>query len=105
MALDIAPLIAGLILFAGSTFLGIIPVRKLIEVSEARHELRQGSAGFLRSIRGWSVIALWLAATWFLATIVGDWSATGDLEGAVDRSWLRLRILLEILAALTESDS
>ena len=56
-------------------------VKKLIRVHEAKHELKRGSAGFLRSVSGWSMIALWLMAVWFLATIIGDWGATGDLDG------------------------
>jgi hypothetical protein len=80
------------------------PVVKLIKVYEAHHELKQGSAGWLRTIGGWSVIAFWLMTTWFMATIVGDWAVTGDLSAAIDRSWLRLRILLEIASAITDSN-
>lgn len=104
MPFDPGPLIAGLALFALSTGVGIYPVVKIIRVREARHELKEGSAGWLRGIGGWAVIAFWLMAVWFFATIIGDWNATGDLDGAIDRSWLRLRILLEIAAALGESD-
>lgn len=100
-----APMIALLGLAAGATLVGIAPMRKLIQVREARHELRQGSAGRLRTVSGWSVIAFWLLTTLYLATIVGDWMVTQDLGGAVDRSMIRLRIILEILAALSESDS
>jgi hypothetical protein len=99
----LGPLIATLILMAGATFVGMPAVIKLIKVREAKHELKQGSAGFIRSIAGWTMIAFWLMTTWFLATIIGDWAVTGDLDGAVDRSWLRLRILLEIAAALGDS--
>ncbi|APE43297.1 hypothetical protein BOO69_07590 [Sulfitobacter alexandrii] len=104
MSLLHGPLIATLGLLALSTAVGILPVIKLIRVYEARHELRPGSAGRLRSVAGWAVIAFWLMATWFLATIIGDWHMSGDLAGAVDRSWLRLRILLEIAAALGDND-
>jgi len=83
-----------------STLVGFRPVKKLIQIREAKHELKHGSAGFIRSTSGWFVIALWLAFTWFVATILGDWWATGDLQRAIDRGWLRLQILLEILAAL-----
>lgn len=100
----IYPALVGLVLFAVSTGIGVPMVRKLIQVQEARHELKQGSAGFLRSISGWSMIAIWLLGVWFLSTIVGDWGATGDLDGALARSWLRLRIILEIAVALMESD-
>lgn len=100
----IYPAFAGLALFAVSTGIGVPMVRKLIQVQEARHELKQGSAGFLRSISGWSMIAIWLLSVWFLSTIVGDWGATGDLDGALARSWLRLRIVLEIAVALMDSD-
>ena len=100
----VAPALATLALIAFGTLAGIPAVRKLIVVYEARHELRHGSTGWLRSIAGWSIIAFWLMTTWFLATIIGDWGATGDLEGAIGRSWLRLRILLEIALAVMESD-
>lgn len=104
MYLSLGPLLATLALLALSTAIGIRPVVKLIRVYEARHELRPGSAGRIRSISGWAVIAFWLMATWFFATIIGDWHVTGDLSGAIDRSWLRLRILLEIAAALGDND-
>lgn len=97
-------IIATLVLLAASALAGVYPVRKLIQVREAKHELKHGSAGFLRTISGWSVIAIWLMAAWFFATIIGDWGATGDLSGAIDRGWLRLRILIEIAIALMESD-
>ena len=98
-----SPLIAAIVLLAGATFVGMVPVVKLIKVYEAHHELKQGSAGWLRTIGGWSMIAFWLMTTWFLATIVGDWWMSGDLNAAVGRSWLRLRILLEIAASLADS--
>ncbi|MEL6449699.1 MAG: hypothetical protein AAFQ19_00450 [Pseudomonadota bacterium] len=100
----IPPLLAALALIGVASLVGIASVRKLITVYEAKHELRQGSAGFLRSLSGWSIVAFWLMTTWFLATIIGDWGASGDLAGAVDRSWLRLRVLLEIAMALAEAD-
>lgn len=96
----IGPFAAALILLLLATLLGFAPVRKLIQVQEAKHELKHGSAGFIRTTSGWFVIVLWLAFTWFGGTVLGDWWASGDLEGAIDRGWLRLQILLEILAAL-----
>jgi len=99
-----APALSALALIAFGTLAGIPAVRKLIAVYEAKHELRQGSTGWLRSIGGWSIIAFWLMTTWFVATIIGDWGATGDLEGAINRSWLRLRVLLEIAMAIMDSD-
>ena len=104
MPFDIGPILSALILLALATLIGIGPVRKTIHVMEAKHELKHGSAGFIRSISGWTMIAFWIMATWFFATIIGDWGATGDLAGAIDRAWLRLRILLEIAAALGDSD-
>jgi len=91
-----------LVVFALGTAIGIAPVRKLITVRETKHEMRQGSAGFLRGMAGWIVIALWIAAVWFFGTIIGDWAATGDLAGAVERAQLRLWILLELLSALSD---
>ena len=99
------PIFAGLAIFAGASLVGYWPVMKLIQVYEAKHELKRGSAGFIRSISGWSVIAVWLLLTWFCATIVGDWGSTGDLDGAIARGWIRLQIVLEILAAILESDN
>lgn len=99
------PLIATLVLFAASTALGMAQVTKMIRIHEAKHELKQGSAGFIRSIAGWSLVAFWVMAVWFCATVIGDWGSSGDLSGAMDRAWLRLRILLEIAAALAEADN
>lgn len=98
------PYIAAFVLFIAASLIGIGPVIKIITVYEAKHELKQGSAGFIRSVSGWAIIAFWLMTTWFLATILGDWAATQDLTGAIDRSMVRLRVLLEILAALADSD-
>ena len=98
------PLLAGIVLMVLSTAMGLYPVIKIIRIREAKHELRHGSAGALRAVSGWVVIAFWLMATWFCATILGDWHTTGDLAGAIDRAQLRLRVLLEIAAALGESN-
>lgn len=87
------------ILFMGAV-IGIWPTQKLIRVKEARHDLRQGSAGWLREISGWAIVVAWLLILWFLGTIIGDWAMTGDLNHALERSALRLRIILEIMAAL-----
>ncbi|WP_299653586.1 hypothetical protein [uncultured Tateyamaria sp.] len=105
MLLDLAaPALATLSLLAFATALGIPAMRKLIVVYEAKHELKHGSAGWLRSLRGWSLVAFWLMTTWFIATIIGDWGVNGDLGAAIDRGWLRLRVLLEIAMAIMESD-
>jgi hypothetical protein len=99
---SLAPFMALVVLAVLSTAIGVIPMRKLIQVQEAKHELKHGSAGFIRTTSGWFVIVLWLAFSWFGATVLGDWWATGDLEGAIDRGLIRLQILLEILAAFGE---
>ena len=104
MTVDFVPWIAALGLFVLASGLGLRMIRKIVTVYEAKHELKQGSAGWIRSISGWSMIAFWALATWFLSTIIGDWAVSGDLGAAVDRSWLRLRILLEIAAAIADSD-
>jgi hypothetical protein len=102
--LSILPqILATLVLLIGSACVGIPLVVKLVRVREAKHELKYGSAAFLRAMAGWTIIAFWLMTTWFLATIIGDWGVSGDLDGAIDRGWLRLRILLEIAAALGDS--
>ncbi|MGB5865824.1 MAG: hypothetical protein WBG95_16165 [Sulfitobacter sp.] len=97
------PLIAGLILFVLFAVVGMIPMRRLIALHEAQHELRHGSASWIREVAGWTSIVLWLMLVWFVSTIIGDWAVSGDLDGAIARSWLRLRILLEIASALGDS--
>lgn len=101
----LGPVLSGFLLFVIATATGAGMVRKLIQVHEARHELKQGSAGFLRTMAGWSMICFWAMATWFAATIIGDWGVSGDLGGALARSWLRLEFLLHIARALSEADS
>lgn len=101
---SVLPLIGALALLALAALTGIAPMKKVNVMREARHELRHGSAGALRAIAGWSIIALWAITVWFLATILGDWHSTGDLEGALERAWIRLLVLLEILAAIADSD-
>lgn len=102
MTASLAPEIATLLLICIATALGAYPIKKLIDVKEAKHELKHGSAGFIRAISGWTIIAIWLCATWFFATITGDWWATGDLAGAIQRSGRRLELILHILAALSD---
>lgn len=94
------PLLLTIALIALSGGLGIWPITKIIQMNEARHELKQGSAGYLRSLSGWFVVVLWLVVTWFVATILGDWWATADLEGAIARSARRLELIFHILATL-----
>ncbi len=96
----VGPILAALAILAIGTVVGILPVKKLIEIKEARHELRQGSASFIRGVAGWGIALIWLVAIWYAATIVGDWGVTGDLEGAIERSGKRLEIILHLLAAL-----
>jgi len=103
MTHPLLPLLAAFALFAISTAAGMPAVVKLIRMHEARHELRHGSASALRALGGWALITFWLMTTWFLSTILGDWYISGDLQGAVDRSYLRLRILLELAAAFGDS--
>ncbi|GLQ33999.1 hypothetical protein GCM10007939_02820 [Amylibacter marinus] len=95
-----AALLATFLVLCTATSIGVFPIKKLIKVYEAKHELKQGSAGFIRSISGWMIIVLWLFASWYFATICGDWWITGDLDGAIERSFKRLEILLSILQAL-----
>ncbi|MGX9355701.1 hypothetical protein ACS3SW_11270 [Roseobacteraceae bacterium S113] len=97
-----APLLATLALVFCATALGILPMRKWIEVREARHELKRGSASFFRGLAGWVIVVIWIGATWFAATILGDWWVSEDLSGAIARSRYRLEILLHLLAALSD---
>ncbi|MEP5151944.1 hypothetical protein [Planktotalea sp.] len=98
----LGPYITLLLLIGLAAGIGMIPIKKLIQIQEAKHELKHGSAGFFRTMSGWIIIAIWVAATWFFATIIGDWWAFGDLDRAIVRSLRRLEILLHILAALAD---
>lgn len=97
-----APIFATLVLICVGTAVGAYPIKKLIQIKEAKHELKHGSPGFFRTMKGWVVIAIWAFAIWFFATITGDWWVTGDLDGAIARSGRRLEILLNILSALSD---
>ena len=99
---SIAPFLFGLGLLAVATVVGVVPVRKLIQIREAKHELRHGSSGFILSVSGWAFIAFWIMGVWFAATVLGDWATHGDLAAAMDRAALRARILLEIAMALSD---
>ena len=102
MLSDLGPILSTLLIVGIASLVGVQPIKKLIQVNEAKHELKHGSAGFLRTMSGWIIIVVWLMATWFFATITGDWWATGDLEGAIERGWYRLELLLIILEALAD---
>ena len=80
-----SPLLAAVAFMIAATFVGMLPVVELIKVYEGQHELKQGSAGWIRTIAGWSMIAFYLMTTWFVATIIGVWDVSGDLQSAVDR--------------------
>lgn len=99
---QLGPLLAMIVLIGLAAGIGTQPMKKLIQMHEARHELKHGSAGFIRTMSGWFIIVLWLAATWFFASILGDWWAFGDIGAAIERSLLRLELLLHILAALAD---
>jgi hypothetical protein len=103
--LQLEPMIAALILFGLSTAIGMFNVVKIITIYEAKHELRHGSAGWIRAISGWSLIIIWVLVTWFLSTIIGNWYISGDLEGAMERAELRFWVMLEIISAVADSDS
>ena len=102
MLSDLGPILSTLLIVGIASLVGVQPIKKLIQVNEAKHELKHGSAGFLRTMSGWIIIVVWLMATWFFATITGDWWATGDLEGAIERGWYRLELLLIMLEALAD---
>ncbi len=100
MIYPLGPILVAAITIGIGAVIGMYPIQKLIQIQEAKHELKQGSASFFRTTVGWMVIVLWLAAVWFVMTIIGDWWATGDLDGAIERSGRRLRLLLTILQAI-----
>ncbi|MEM7508566.1 MAG: hypothetical protein AAF415_17685 [Pseudomonadota bacterium] len=99
---SLAPIVATALLICIAASLGTYPVKKLIQIREAKRELNRGSSGYILTISGWIIIAIWLIATWFFATITGDWWATGDLDGAIERSARRLELILRLLVAIAD---
>ncbi len=87
-------------LWVFATVGGIVPVRKLIQMREARHELKKGSAGYLRIMGRWALVLIWALIVWYLATVLGDWSVSGDFDGAVARSMNRLEAIFRLVVAL-----
>ncbi len=99
---SVAPIVSTLFLICLAAPIGIYPIRKYIQIQEAKHELKHGSAGFIRSFGGWIIIAIWVAVVWFIATILGDWWASGDINGAIERSGRRLEVLFRIISAMSD---
>ncbi len=98
------PYIAGVAVVAVFALLGVYPVRKFFEVMEARNEMLDQSPSFLRRMRGWSMIAVWTVLTAFAGSFIGDWSKSGDPQGAAERAWVRAEYVLYILTVIMESD-
>ena len=65
-------------------------VRKLIEVKEARDEMRHGSLGFERLREGRWAIVIWLIVIVILSTILGDWWHSESAGDAVGRFFQRI---------------
>ena len=99
MLTNASVLVAAAILFSFSTYIGLIPVHRMIQRHETEHELRRGSASYFRRMGGLFFVIVWIGTVVFLSTILGDWAATGDLEAAMDRAGLRIGLLLQFAAS------
>jgi len=86
---SVAPIVSTLFLICLAAPIGIYPIRKYIQIQEAKHELKHGSAGFIRSFGGWIIIAIWVAVVWFIATILGDWWAPMTKPATIAQADLR----------------
>jgi hypothetical protein len=91
-------------MLASLVLAGVLPVRKVIQIAEARTELKVASPSLFRRLRGWSFIVLWALVTGYSGSFIGDWIKAGDLDGAIDRTLSRLRIVVEILVVIMASD-
>lgn len=94
------PYLSVIVLFAAATIFGMQPIHKIIEMREARHELKQGSAGWIRSLSGWSFVAFWIVGTGAFAGFLADWAQKGDLSMAIAQSGNPLNILSDIAATI-----
>lgn len=97
MLTNASVLIAAAILFSFSTYLGLIPVHRMIQRREAQHELRWG---YVRRMGGLFIIFVWVITVIFLSMIIGDWGVTGDLDAALNRAGLRIGLLNKMAASL-----
>ncbi|SLN17715.1 hypothetical protein ROG8370_00521 [Roseovarius gaetbuli] len=86
------------------TVIGVWPARKFFEVLEAKSEMRAQSPSLLRTLRGWSIVAIWVVLTAYCGSFFGDWAKTGDLDGASERMMARGRIVIEAVAMIAASD-
>ena len=100
MLTNASVLVAAAILFGFSTYLGLIPVHRLIRRREAQHELRRGSASYFRRMGGLVVLCVWVITVFFFSTVIGDWGVTGDLDAAMERAGRRIGLLLRFIASL-----
>lgn len=98
------PLIYAGLTVVGLSLIGIYPARKFFQVIEAKGEMRAQSPSLLRSIRGWSIVAIWVVLTAYSGSFFGDWIKTGDLDGATERLIARGRIVIEVVAMIAASD-
>lgn len=99
MLTNASMLFAAAVLFGFSTYLGLIPMHRMIQRREAQHELRSGSASYLRRTGGLLMVAAWLATLFFAATILGDWGFTGDLDAALGRAGERVALMVRLAAS------
>ena len=100
MLAQTSPIFAALALFGLSTYFGLLPIYRLIQMHEARHELRASSASYLRRAGGWIIVAVWLGSVLFCAVFIGDWWITGDHAAAMARAVHRIGLLFQLLASL-----
>ncbi|WP_298863023.1 hypothetical protein [uncultured Sulfitobacter sp.] len=101
MILNASLLFSVVALFGLSTYVGLIPVHRMIRRREAQHELRAGSASYLRRMGGVVFVMIWVVTVLCLSTILGDWAVTGDLNAALERAGMRTAVMLEIAASNT----
>lgn len=99
MLINASALVAAAVVFGFSTYVGVIPVHRMIHRREAQHELRRGSASYFRRMGGLALVGMWLVAILFVSSIIGDWAVTGDYDGAMARAGMRIGLLIQLAAS------
>ena len=99
MILDASFLFSAVALFGLSTYFRLLPVHRMIQRREAHHELRSGSASYLRRMGDAILFVTWIIVVLCLSSILGDWAVTGDLDAAMDRAGRRAAVLFKLAAS------
>ena len=79
---------------------GVHVVRKLTLALEGKYEFKGDSISKRSRLAGFTVFFLWVMFASVNWSFAFDWFLSGSIEYAYDRLWIKVYVILEILAAL-----